>query len=63
MAAVADVPVIKSLEDRPTVDLLVAPTVRIWVTPKLCKGNDEGDTAGLKAPLHPSSGGTNTGSA
>lgn len=59
MAAFADVSVIKSLGDHPSMDLLVAPGVRIWVTPKLCKGNSEGDTGGLKAPFHAPSDGTN----
>ena len=58
MTAFADVPVIKSLGDRPSIDLLVAPAVRIWVTSKLCEGNGEGDTGGLKAPFHPPSDGT-----
>lgn len=59
MAAFADVSVIKSLGDHPSMDLLVAPMVRIWVTLKLCKGNGEGDTGGLKAPFHAPSDGTN----
>lgn len=60
MVAVADVSTIKSLGDCPSMDLLVAPAVRIWVTSKLCKGNGEGDTGGLKAPFRPPSDGTNT---
>lgn len=60
MVAVADVSAIKSLGDRPSMDLLVASAVGIWVTSKVCKGNGEGGTGGLKAPFCPPSDGTNT---
>lgn len=39
--------------------LLVAPVIRIWVTPNLHEGNGEGDTGRSKAPFHPPSDGAN----
>lgn len=58
LAAFADVLMIKPLGDSPSMRLLVAPMAGIWVTSRLCGGDGEGCTDGLKSPFHPQSDGT-----